>query len=505
VVLNGSLYWIAVGLSQSSLNSTVVMLKNRESVMGAIDASNAHVNGEVKTRKAGTYVILSVVTLLSVLLPLAIGIWLGHRLLIMAGGMDYIARLEFDQVASLPNTRFSELHRFQRSYVQMERGLRAFGRFVPQAVIKNLLQEGQTASERMLGRTVTIMFADIEGFSTICEEITPEDLVEVCTEYFEYMCASVISSGGTVDKFIGDCIMAIWNAPHIVETHEARAVGATLEMQNAVMGLHTSWNRRGLPQLRFRAGIHTGVVLVGNFGCSHRVSYTVLGDNVNVAARLEALNKRFGTYVLVSLATQQECSNEFHFRHLAKVTVPGRAEVFSVYEVVCAQRDDASAKAKPKASSPSAPISVPNIEVTSVTESGFGFGRPAVSFEQPPLHVPISGTPKNRKLAQLLSSRRRSLAAPCDAAADPEPEAIPQRLGQVVYHWEYVDRLLLLADVEKYTQAYEALMEGKFTEARLILRTVGAVDRAWDILRQQLELGVQTRHAWDGILQFREK
>eukprot|EP00667_Euglena_gracilis_P006185 EG_transcript_6234 len=291
--LSGQRYWLATGFSSGSVPVTVLMLKNRASVMGGIDASNAAVDRSLADKKGITFVILGVVSAIAVVLPLAVGLWLAARLHKLARGMDRIAQLQFASTNSLPSTMFQELHQFQTSFVQMERGLKAFGKFVPQAVVKVLIAGQMNVNEEMHPETLTVMFADIEGFSTICENETPATLVVVCTEYFEAMCSNVVQHNGTIDKFIGDCIMAMWNAPDRQPGHERDAVAASLAMQDSVMALHRSWSDRRLPLLKFRLGLHTGVCLVGNFGCSYRVSYTCLGDGVNLAARLEALNKKF--------------------------------------------------------------------------------------------------------------------------------------------------------------------------------------------------------------------
>eukprot|EP00667_Euglena_gracilis_P007180 EG_transcript_7248 len=269
MVLAGQRYWVATGYSSGTLQCTVLMLKCRASVMGSIDASNAYVDQSVSDKKGVTFVILGVVSAVAVLLPLSVGLWLATRLYMLARGMDRIAQLQFATTAP-PPTVFRELHRFQASFVQMERGLQAFGKFVPHGVVKVLIAGQMKANDEMHPRMLTIMFADIEGFSTICENEFPAVLVSVCTEYFEAMCSNIVGRNGTIDKFIGDCIMAMWNAPDRLPSHERDAVAASLAMQDCVMDLHRSWKDRGLPVLKFRAGIHTGVCLVGNFGCSYR-------------------------------------------------------------------------------------------------------------------------------------------------------------------------------------------------------------------------------------------
>eukprot|EP00667_Euglena_gracilis_P006191 EG_transcript_6240 len=303
-VLGGQRYWLATGFSTGSLRVTVLLLKNRASVMSGIDACNAFVDQSVADRKDVTFVILAVVSTLAVCLPLLVGYWLAAWLCKLAVKMDCIAQLRFSTTNAEP-TVFQELHRFQDSFTQMERGLQAFGKFVPQAVVRVLIAGKMMINEQMHPETLTVMFADIEGFSTMCEAVSPTVLVAVCTEYFEAMCSNIVQRNGTIDKFIGDCIMAMWNAPDPLVGHEREAVATALAMQSSVMELHQSWKLKGLPLLRFRLGIHTGVCLVGNFGCSYRVSYTCLGDAVNLSARLEALNKKFGTYLCVSHATYE--------------------------------------------------------------------------------------------------------------------------------------------------------------------------------------------------------
>eukprot|EP00667_Euglena_gracilis_P001647 EG_transcript_1647 len=456
-LLGGQRYWLATDFSTnaSTLQCTVLMLKNRASVMGSIDASNLHVDQSVADRKAVTFVILGVVAALAVLLPVAVGLWLASHLRRLATGMDGIAQLHFNNNSIRPSM-FQELHRFQTSFLQMERGLQAFGKFVPQAVVKVLIVGQMKASNEMHPETLTVMFADIEGFSTVCENVLPNVLVTVCTEYFEAMCSSIVQYHGTIDKFIGDCIMAMWNAPERIPGHEADAVATALAMQTSVLQLHPSWQQRGLPLLRFRLGIHTGVCLVGNFGCSYRISYTCLGDGVNLSARLEALNKKFGTYICVSQATHHGCQNEFHFRRLAKVTVPGKAEVLPVYEVLC---------------------------------------------EVDPL---VDPKPPSPKVAEALCD---TVSGDCSTINTPVKEQPALRVSDsasVPYHWAEVDRAALLQDARRYERAYEALVAGNRGLVQQLVAMKATPDKAWAALADQLEHS-QPGQPWDGVFYFREK
>eukprot|EP00668_Euglena_longa_P010777 GGOE01013073.1.p1 GENE.GGOE01013073.1~~GGOE01013073.1.p1 ORF type:complete len:795 (-),score=212.17 GGOE01013073.1:535-2808(-) len=337
MMLQGHRFWVGTGYSKSRLDATVVILVDREPLMGPIDASNDQALHDLLEKRAIATLVLALTAAAACTLPVLVGGWLAWHMLSLTSGLNRIAKLMFNG-PRIPSTICKEIHDFQQSFLKMERGLHAFAQFVPQAVVTQLMAGEIQAEDEMVNQTLTIMFADIEGFSAVCETLAPTALAEVCTEYLEVMCRRVVECDGTIDKFIGDCIMALWNAPLQKPGHQSSAVTAAMAMQEEVKNLHSKWRSQGLPQFRFRVGVHTSPCLVGNFGCSHRVNYTCLGDGVNLASRLEALNKKFGTTICVSHATYKGCNEDFHFRHLSKVMVPGRSEILSVYEALCHSR-----------------------------------------------------------------------------------------------------------------------------------------------------------------------
>ena len=173
-------YWAVVGHSHSTdLDLATVMLKNRFSVMGPVESSHETVAERVQHHRVLTYAILVAVTLCSLAAPTALGLWLGMRLVRLAAAMDDIVSLRFGAAEEAP-TVFSELHHFQRSFAQMQNGLQAFSAFVPSAVVKVLVAGYMHTDDRMTQSLLTIMFADIQGFSTISERLCTERLVEVC-------------------------------------------------------------------------------------------------------------------------------------------------------------------------------------------------------------------------------------------------------------------------------------------------------------------------------------
>eukprot|EP00993_Chasmostoma_nieuportense_P006844 NODE_750_length_1894_cov_27.386531_g697_i0.p2 GENE.NODE_750_length_1894_cov_27.386531_g697_i0~~NODE_750_length_1894_cov_27.386531_g697_i0.p2 ORF type:complete len:269 (+),score=68.14 NODE_750_length_1894_cov_27.386531_g697_i0:1011-1817(+) len=180
---------------------------------------------------------------------------------------------------------------------------------------------------------LSIMFMDIVGFTSLCETADPDELTQVVDTFFHQMVVAIHLAHGTVDKFIGDCIMAFWGAPDVDDNHPTSALNGALECQRHLQVEQTIWKKEGLPVLDSRTGIMSGVARVGNFGCQQRMNYTCVGDVVNVASRLEGLNKFFGTSIIAGEATVQECGLVLT-RFLGDVQVQGRVAPTRVYEVI---------------------------------------------------------------------------------------------------------------------------------------------------------------------------
>ncbi len=186
---------------------------------------------------------------------------------------------------------------------------------------------------------LTILFSDLVGFTTISEDLSPENLIHLLNEYFSTMTDIILNCKGTVDKYIGDAIMAFWGAPLPIKDHAAKACQAALAMKKAIAPLQETWQERGLPLLGTRLGIHTGQAIVGNVGSRDRFNYTVMGDTVNLASRLEGVNKIYGTSILVSESTHQQAGTAFLFRELDLVQVKGRLQPVTIYELLGRQED----------------------------------------------------------------------------------------------------------------------------------------------------------------------
>jgi adenylate cyclase len=180
----------------------------------------------------------------------------------------------------------------------------------------------------------TVLFSDIRGFTTLSESLSPEAVVACLNEYLGAMTDVVFRHEGTVDKYGGDCIMALFGVPVPCPDHAARAVATAIDMQTALLGLQSQWRQRGAPVLDIGIGVHTGDMVVGNIGSRQRVDFTVIGDAVNLASRVESLNKDLGTRILITEATHERVKGEVEVRGPLTARVPGREQDVVVYEVV---------------------------------------------------------------------------------------------------------------------------------------------------------------------------
>jgi adenylate cyclase len=183
-------------------------------------------------------------------------------------------------------------------------------------------------------RFLTILFTDLESFSSLSEEIPTQELLSRVSAYLEVVSRAVNVEGGTIDKFIGDGVMAFWGAPALLEDHAWRACLAALRTQHAMDQLNARWQHQELKPLNVRIGIHSDAVLVGNIGSKERMGYTVMGDGVNVAARLEGVNKEYGTRICVSHAVFREAGERLCVRPISDVTVKGRRGRIPIYELM---------------------------------------------------------------------------------------------------------------------------------------------------------------------------
>ena len=214
--------------------------------------------------------------------------------------MQAIEKSEFRSDLRRPPSNIQEIAKLESAASLLRTSLKSFSSFVPIDVVRQLIKSGIPLTLGVEPRFLTVFFSDLENFSSHAESLAPDDLLVQISTYFEEVSGAITEEGGTIDKFIGDGVMAFWNAPVHQPDHvyaPALALCVRLAVWNEV---NKAWEAEGRPRIRIRIGLNCANVLVGNVGSSARLSYTALGDGVNVAARLEGINKQFGTTICIS-------------------------------------------------------------------------------------------------------------------------------------------------------------------------------------------------------------
>ncbi|HEY5955136.1 MAG TPA: adenylate/guanylate cyclase domain-containing protein, partial [Polyangiaceae bacterium] len=273
--------------------------------------------------------------------------------------MHRIQNLEIDE--SVKHTSFFyEIDTIGGALGSMKHGLKAFSKFVPVTLVKQLIASGTGAELGGEKRRLTMMFTDIENFTTISESMQTEALLQHISEYLDNLTTIILGQNGTVDKYIGDAIMSFWGAPVADPEHELHSCRAALLCVSRLKTLNAKWVSEGKPQLNTRFGISSGDVSVGNMGSSERMNYTVLGDAVNLASRLEAINKYYATRIIVGQDTYEAVKSHFLMRPVDVVAVKGKVTGVRVYELLAGLPDD-----------PEVPPSVDDLRCQALTEQAF--------------------------------------------------------------------------------------------------------------------------------------
>jgi len=183
-------------------------------------------------------------------------------------------------------------------------------------------------------KEISVFFSDIAGFSTFSESMEPEEIVEVLNKYLGAMTEIILEYDGTLDKYIGDAVMAFWNAPMNLEDHATLACVSALMQRKRLYELREDWVKQGYPEIDCRMGINTGQIVHANMGSTLRKNYTLMGDPVNLSARFEPLNKDFGTNIIIGERTYELAKEDIVVRPLGKVQVKGRSEPVKFFELV---------------------------------------------------------------------------------------------------------------------------------------------------------------------------
>ena len=209
-----------------------------------------------------------------------------------------------------------------------------FGQYVSKDVYNHLVSDPTLARLGGARREMSVLFSDIRGFTTVSERGQPEEIVRTLNEYFTKMVEIVFAHQGTVDKFVGDMVMALFGAPLADKEHAEHAVLAALDMIDELGRLNAKWHAEGRPTLDIGIGVNTGPMIAGNIGSEQIMSYTVIGDAVNLGSRLESLNKNYGTRIIISEATKEQLTGQYVLKPLGDVVVKGKTKPVAIFQVV---------------------------------------------------------------------------------------------------------------------------------------------------------------------------
>ena len=247
-------------------------------------------------------------------------------------GAQRLRELDFKVGLDVPS-RVHEIHTLSGAMKQAQDAIFTFALYVPKELVRRGIEAGEFSGRLATRQEVTAIFTDIYDFTSISEHHSPEAVVTMLSDYFDILNRTVSAHNGTIIQFLGDSIFAMWNAPVPDDRHAENACRAALAMRDALEAFNAEQARKGLPVFRTRFGIHTGEAVVGSVGAVDRLQYTAMGDTINVASRLEGMNKEHGTAILASREVYARCHDVILFRPLGEAHAKGRKEEIDLYEV----------------------------------------------------------------------------------------------------------------------------------------------------------------------------
>jgi adenylate cyclase len=259
----------------------------------------------------------------------------------VVGEIRHVETFALEQVRRHPS-RLAEISSLSSAIAEMAAGLSAFRRFIPADLVRLLLRQGVEAKPGGSIQELTVMFIDVAGFTGLSERMG-DRVLPLLSKYLDVTSEVIVANGGTIDKFIGDAVMAFWGAPTAQPDHAVLCCRAALACRKAIKSAGIT-DDDGHP-LQIRIGINSGRMLVGNIGSELRLNYTVVGDAVNVASRLESANKQYGTRILIGAETRRLVRDAFVTREIDRIAVYGRAEGLAVHELIGLAEDGSSESA----------------------------------------------------------------------------------------------------------------------------------------------------------------
>lgn len=302
-------------------------------LMVIVAAPVSDFTGPVERARDGTLLLFLVAGAVGLALITFVAHTITKPLAALTGEADAIRRFEWDRPMAV-SSHITEVAGLANTMNAMKAALQTFGLYVPKDLVRQLVSGDRRARLGGERREVTVLFTDIVGFTTIADGMQAEQLMRLTSEYFERMTHEVMGASGTIDKYIGDAIMALWNAPGRDLAHVAHGCLAALRCRDLSSLMVAEFAQRGWPPLRTRFGLNSGEAVIGNVGSSDRMSYTAIGATVNMASRLEGLSKQYGSQILVGDATRTAAGPDFVFRRVDRVLPKGQRTPVDIHELL---------------------------------------------------------------------------------------------------------------------------------------------------------------------------
>ncbi|HJU12278.1 MAG TPA: adenylate/guanylate cyclase domain-containing protein [Candidatus Binataceae bacterium] len=289
----------------------------------------------------GTAMIIPFVA--TVVMALIVAVILGHSvsrpLNTLRAQIDQIAKGDFNSI-EVPANLSGQFRETATAIAAMAKGLReretirrAFSGYISRQVLETILEKGELSALKGERRRITVLFADIRGFTAISEGMRPEEVVQMLSEFFDRMVEVLMRHQGTIDKFLGDGMMVIFGAPVDDPYQEEHAVRAAVEMQDELLALCKEWEAKGRRAIKMGIGINSGAAIVGNIGSETHMEYTAVGDTVNLASRLESSTKELGLDIIVSEQTYSAVRPLFQWKSAGEITIRGRTDTVRAFSV----------------------------------------------------------------------------------------------------------------------------------------------------------------------------
>jgi adenylate cyclase len=328
------------------IRSALLLARHRVAVAAPLDELTAPANRAL----VHGLLISAAVVAAAIILALVLSHLVTKSLEQLTVSANRLQNLDFATPVEM-SSHVSEISSLGRAMNSARDAIFTFALYVPKEFVRKSIQAGHFAGRSARRQEVTALFTDIYDFTTISEGHSPEEVVAMLSEYFDILDEAVTAHDGSIIQFLGDSIYAMWNAPIPDLHHAEHACRAALAAQQRLDVFNKAQLAKGLPEFRTRFGIHTGPAVVGSVGARERLQYTAMGDTINVASRLEGMNKMHHTTILASAAVERACSDTIEFRPLGTAQAKGRMEALEIFEVVGVRPvPEATAEAKLSAS-----------------------------------------------------------------------------------------------------------------------------------------------------------